>query len=282
MPWVAGSGLQRVYSPQPYQTEALTFRTHGPHNRFDHHRRSADGKARVDIERGILYAGDGLACCLGEFFADSTEITVPGTQVATISPTTDLTLLDLRKTAALGASTTQAIAAISERKTSQAWSRWWYEHPQLADIHGLPTPLPTPATRPSRCTNARSANSSCRSPSSSATQVWTLSSSSQRLSYAGLWRARRRRRYQRQLAAGRYLVVNPIIRPGSDREGEGDRTAFLITLTVAMNDDRGRLTTHSSIQIAESCTLRGAHYLGSRGSPVRGEVSSSTRSRRSI
>ena len=137
VPVVAGSGLQRVYSPEPYTTEALTFRTHGPHNRFDHHRRSADGKARVDAERGILYAGHGLACCLGEFFADSTEITLPGTRVATISPTTDLTLLDLRKTAALGASTTQAIAAISERKTTQAWSRWWYEHPQLVDIHGL-------------------------------------------------------------------------------------------------------------------------------------------------
>jgi hypothetical protein len=98
---------------------------HGPHNCFDHHRRSADGKPRVDTERGILYAGDGPACCLGEFFADSTEITVHGTRVATISPTTDVTLLDLRNTAALGASTTQAIAAISERKTSQAWSRWW-------------------------------------------------------------------------------------------------------------------------------------------------------------
>jgi hypothetical protein len=76
------------------------------------------------LSAASLYAGDGLVCCLGEFVADSTEITVPGTRVATISPTTDLTLLDLRNTAALDASTTQAIAAISERKTSQAWSRW--------------------------------------------------------------------------------------------------------------------------------------------------------------
>jgi hypothetical protein len=133
----AQTELQRVYSPEPYDTKALTFRRHGPHNRFDHHRADADGEPQNDPDRGIMYAGDGLVCCLGEFFADSTEITVPGTWVATVHLTKPLRLLDLRGTAATGVGTTQAIAAISQRRTSQAWARYLYEHPSLSDVHGL-------------------------------------------------------------------------------------------------------------------------------------------------
>lgn len=136
-PCVADTALQRVYSPEPYETKALTFRTQGPHNRFDHHRADADGKPQNDPERGIMYAGDGLVCCLGEFFADSTEITLPGTHVATLRLTANLQLLDLRGTAATGVGTTQAIAAISQRRTSQAWARYLYDHPALAGLHGL-------------------------------------------------------------------------------------------------------------------------------------------------
>jgi RES domain len=135
--WHAGAALQRVYSPEPFGTEALTFRTHGPHNRFDHQRPGSDGEPQDDADRGIMYAGDGLVCCLGEFFADSTEIAVAGTCVATVRPVEQLRLLDLRGTAATGVGTTQAIAAISQRRTSQAWARYLYDHPALGDVHGL-------------------------------------------------------------------------------------------------------------------------------------------------
>jgi hypothetical protein len=129
--------LIRVHSPQPYGAEPLTFRGHGPHARFDHHRCDADGKARTDAERGAVYAGESLVCCLGEFFADSCEIAVRGTKVATVRVVEPLTLLDLRGTAATGVGTTQAIAAISQRKTTQAWARYWYDHPMLTGVHGL-------------------------------------------------------------------------------------------------------------------------------------------------
>jgi hypothetical protein len=135
--WHAGTELQRAYSPEPYDTEALTFRTHGPHERFDHHRADAAGEPQDDADRGIMYAGDGLLCCLGEFFADSTEITVAGTCAATVRLTDELRLLDLRGTAATGVGTTQAIAAVSQRRTSQAWTRYLYDHPGLSDVHGL-------------------------------------------------------------------------------------------------------------------------------------------------
>ena len=137
VPWRVGTELQRVYSPEPYDTKALTFRTHGPHNRFDHHRADAAGEPQEDADRGIMYAGDGLVCCLGEFFADSTEVAVPGTCVATVRLTKRLLLLDLRGTAATGVGTTQAIAAISQRRISQTWARYLYDHPALSDVHGL-------------------------------------------------------------------------------------------------------------------------------------------------
>jgi hypothetical protein len=85
----------------------------------------------------MMYTGETLVCCLGEFFADSGEITVAGTKVALVRSTVDLQLLDLRKTAATGVGTTQAVGSVSQRKTSQAWSRYFYEHPALEGIHGL-------------------------------------------------------------------------------------------------------------------------------------------------
>jgi hypothetical protein len=122
-----GAQLLRVYSPEPYKTTALTFREHGPHARFDHQRRGPDGKARLDRGRGSLYAGPDLACCLGEFFADTLGvINLTGTRVARLEITETLTLVDLRGTAALGVGTTQAIGGISQRKTTQAWARYLY------------------------------------------------------------------------------------------------------------------------------------------------------------
>jgi hypothetical protein len=124
-----GARLLRVFSPEPYGTRALTFREQGPHARFDHHAPGAT--------RGILYGGSDLVCCLGEFFADSGAIHVPGVHAARLEVTGRLTLLDLRETAALGVGTTQAIGGISQRRTTQAWARYLYGHPDLAGVDGL-------------------------------------------------------------------------------------------------------------------------------------------------
>lgn len=51
--------------------------------------------------------------------------------------TRELRLLDLRGTAATGAGTIHAISGITQRTTTHAWARWWYEHPQLGAIDGL-------------------------------------------------------------------------------------------------------------------------------------------------
>ena len=50
-------------------------------------------RAREDDERGILYAGDGLACCLGEFFANTEEIVVSGTMAASLRSTAPIVVL---------------------------------------------------------------------------------------------------------------------------------------------------------------------------------------------
>lgn len=133
----AHTTLLRVYSPLPYKARALTFREHGPYNRFDHQRPTAGGPPRLDRGRGILYAGFDLVCCLGEFFADSGTIAIDDTFVATLDVIAELLVVDLRGTAALGVGTTQAISSISQRKTTQAWGRYLYEHPELRHAHGL-------------------------------------------------------------------------------------------------------------------------------------------------
>jgi len=133
-----GWAVQRVYSPEPFDTQALTFRSFGPLNRFDHHRGDpATKRACEDPERAILYAGDGLVCCLGEFFADSHEIAVDGTMVAMLRAAREVVVLDLRGTRATGVGTTPALSAISQRRVTQAWARYLYEHPDLSGVDGL-------------------------------------------------------------------------------------------------------------------------------------------------
>jgi hypothetical protein len=78
-----------------------------------------------------------LLCCAGEFFAETGEITLPGVRLALLTVQEPLRLLDLRGTAANGAGTIPAISAVTQRATTHAWARWWYEHPQLTDVDGL-------------------------------------------------------------------------------------------------------------------------------------------------
>jgi hypothetical protein len=133
----AGARLLRLYAPAVHRATAAGFRAWGPHNRFDHHRPGHDGRPTVNRARGILYSARTLLCCAGEFFAETGEITLPGVRFARLTVKERLRLLDLRGTAANGAGTIPAISAVTQRATTQAWARWWYEHPQLPKVDGL-------------------------------------------------------------------------------------------------------------------------------------------------
>jgi RES domain len=132
-----GERILRIYAPGRYGAAPARFRTRGPYKRFDHQRAGADGAPRVDSRRGILYAGRTFLGCVGECFSDAGEITRRGNRLARLSVLEPIELLDLRGTAATGARTIPAISGISQRATTQAWARWWYEHPQLHGVEGL-------------------------------------------------------------------------------------------------------------------------------------------------
>jgi hypothetical protein len=135
-PIAVGVRLLRIYSPEPYKTDPLTFRDFGPLRRFDHQRPGKTGPGH-DRGRGILYAAYELVCNVGERFGDEGAITKAGNRLARLAVTEALSVLDLRGPAATGARTIPAIGGAGERQVTQEWARWWYEHPQLAGIHGL-------------------------------------------------------------------------------------------------------------------------------------------------
>jgi RES domain len=132
-----GSVIYRLYSPEPYKTRPATFRRYGPIARFDHHRAGAGGARRRDRNRGIVYASRHFVCSMGEKFGDPGEVKLAGNRVARLAVDEELCLVDLCETAATGVGTTQAIGADGRRKVTQAWGRWLYDHPQLADADGL-------------------------------------------------------------------------------------------------------------------------------------------------
>lgn len=132
----AGSCLLRIYAREPYGGGPLTFRRFGPLNRFDHHRSGKSGPRR-NRDRAILYAGSELVCCVGETFGDHGAVTRAGYHLVRLVVAESLELLDLRGPAATGALTIPAVGGVGERRITQAWGRWWYEHPQLAHIDGL-------------------------------------------------------------------------------------------------------------------------------------------------
>jgi hypothetical protein len=127
----------RLYAPAVHRATAAGFRVWGPHNRFDHQPPGPDGHPTVCRGREVLYGARTLLCCVGEFFTETGEITLPGVRLAHLTVKERLRLLNLRGTAANGAGTIPAISAVTQRSTTQAWARWWYEHPQLTDIDGL-------------------------------------------------------------------------------------------------------------------------------------------------
>jgi hypothetical protein len=130
--------LLRIFDPNSYGTQALTFRQYGSMNRFDHQRYSPDSQPGLDPERGIYYAGLTLSCCLVECFGDTGVIDLEGKQICRVQLTRELKLLDLRENGAMRAGSVAALAKTADRNLSQAWSRYFYEQTDLyGSIDGI-------------------------------------------------------------------------------------------------------------------------------------------------
>jgi len=142
----AGARLVRLFDPSRFGAGPLAFRFFGPLLRFDHQRgelAAVAGQRRrrlhptLDAERGIYYAGFTLSCCVVEVFGD-TGIVEPGEwRVALVELTRAVRLLDLRGAGAMRAGTNAALAKVPRHRTSQAWSRTFYEEPKYAGAEGI-------------------------------------------------------------------------------------------------------------------------------------------------
>ena len=120
----------RIYDPARHGTGPCTFRCVGRHLRFDHHVDSA-------ADRGIYYAAPTLEGCVVEVFGDIGIVTLEGRRVGGSVLNRELLLLDLRGRGSLRAGTASGISA-ADHSLSQAWSRYWYEHPDvIGEIDGL-------------------------------------------------------------------------------------------------------------------------------------------------
>ena len=130
-----GEELVRIFDPTSYGATAVGFRNYGPISRFDHHREYLD---KIDPDRSVIYLGKSLSCCLVEIFGDGDVIELKQQKTAFLTLPKDLKLLDLRGSGAMGAGTVSAVSAITQRDISQAWGKYFYEHPELYDeIEGL-------------------------------------------------------------------------------------------------------------------------------------------------
>lgn len=123
----AGVRLLRIYDPTRFDATATSFRHFGPLDRFDHHHPTTTGDAHINPDRGILYAGLTLSCCIAEVFGDRGAIETGTREVAELEVVRPLLLLDLRDDGAMRAGTVSAIGKIAGRPLSQEWSRYFYE-----------------------------------------------------------------------------------------------------------------------------------------------------------
>lgn len=119
-----GTQIVRIFDPSRYQTGPLTFRHYGPLARFDHQRGT---KPCDDLDRGIYYAALTLSSCVVEVFGDTRVIDITAEQVALITLTQPLKLLDLRGAGAMRVGSVVALTNVAHRPLSQAWSRHFYE-----------------------------------------------------------------------------------------------------------------------------------------------------------
>jgi hypothetical protein len=131
----ANTKLRRIFDPTRFNATAIGFRSYGPVSRFDHH---SSNEPSEDSRRRIIYAGFSLSCCIAEYFGDGEIINMENIRLAIIYLNKELKLLDLRGKAAMAAGTVTAISAITQRKITQAWGRYFYEHIELYDrVDGL-------------------------------------------------------------------------------------------------------------------------------------------------
>jgi len=80
------------------------------------------------------YAAFRLSCCVVEIFGDIGVVECDDWLVAAVTVARDLRLLDLRTHCAMRAGTVTAIAKDPERPRTQAWSRYFYEHPEIYSL----------------------------------------------------------------------------------------------------------------------------------------------------
>ena len=132
----AGTTIQRIFDPTSYEAAASKFRYFGPLSRFDH--QIPEDKPKLSKDRGIIYAGLSMSCCLIEVFGDHEVIKINRQQIAYITLKQSLKLLDLRGSGAWNAGGTAAMAVDSRRRLTQAWSRYFYQEKDLyGDIEGI-------------------------------------------------------------------------------------------------------------------------------------------------
>lgn len=133
----AGTILKRIFDPTSYGATASGFRDNGPRSRFDHHNR-VDGKLADDPDRGIIYAGYTLSCCLVEIFGDEDLITIGQHELATIKLNRSIRVLDLRGEGCWNAGLNTTIANNDRRGLTQEWSKYFYETPEkYGNIEGI-------------------------------------------------------------------------------------------------------------------------------------------------
>ncbi len=119
--------MVRLFDPSRHGATATGFRSYGPLLRFDHHPGNEGGTPTDDPERGVYYASKTLSGCLVEIFGDTGVVDLDRHHVASPILRRGLRLLDLRGRGAMRAGTQAAIAKVSDRSLSQAWSRHFYE-----------------------------------------------------------------------------------------------------------------------------------------------------------
>ena len=133
----AGTILKRIFNPTSYGASATGFRYNGSRSRFDHQVR-INGKPADDPNRGIIYAGYTLSCCLVEIFEDEDLITIGQHQLATIELNQSIRLLDLRGSGCWNAGLNTTIANNDRRRLTQKWSKYFYETPEkYGNIEGI-------------------------------------------------------------------------------------------------------------------------------------------------
>ena len=143
----AGREFLRIFDPVPRGDTELIFRHWGPRLRFDHQRAPITSPA-IDEERGVWYGAPreqvpggvaALELCLWESFGSGRRIELRCALAhVRVRGGEELQLLSLVDADAADAGTIAQLAATADVEMSQAWSRYFWEHPEIyGEIDGL-------------------------------------------------------------------------------------------------------------------------------------------------